>query len=131
MSDPLIQSVNDFMRLKFPKKGRVFKFTPSGLGHSSIDEYMNNEALLRNPFPFIHISPNKIKQNSLNKNDYIFIQFKGRITHYVRCVENINTNTTEICFKNLIKLRVPLPPTPGQGYTILNDEQITNYLELN
>ena len=106
------------------KKGRVLKFTPHGLGYPSVEQWIEHVSERRS----IRLPDHKIKANSIEEGDYLFIQFKGRITHYAICSENIGLNTTEIYVREFITLSSSFPAMPGQGFSFLNHEQVMNYL---
>lgn len=108
------------------KKGRVFKFTPAGLGYPSVEQW--TEHVGQRERLSIRLPEHKIKSNSIQEGDYLFIQFKGRITHYAICSENVGLNTTEIYVREFITLSSSFPAMPGQGFSFLNHEQIMNYL---
>ena len=108
------------------KKGRVFKFTPAGLGYPSVEQW--TEHVGQRERLSIRLPEHKVKSTSIQEGDYLFIQFKGRITHYAICSENIDLNTTEIYVREFITLSSSFPAMPGQGFSFLNHEQIMNYL---
>ena len=118
-------NVNEVPRIP-RKKGRVFKFTPAGLGYPSVEQW--TEHVSQRERLSIRLPEHKIKTNSIQEGDYLFIQFKGRITHYAICSEDIGLNTTEIYVREFITLSNSFPAMPGQGFSFLNHEQIMNYL---
>jgi hypothetical protein len=85
----------------------------------------------------MHITKGKLKINSINEDDYIFIQIDGIITHYMRCAingPNYNNvlNTYDISIKTPIKLNHPiqssnheeLSNTKGHSFSILTNNNI-------
>ena len=118
--------VNEVPVNEVRRKGRVFKFTPAGLGYPSVEQW--TEHVSQRERLSIRLPEHKIKTNSIQDGDYLFIQFKGRITHYAICSEDIGSNTTEIYVREFITLSSSFPAMPGQGFSFLNHEQVMNYL---
>jgi len=120
----IVEGIWDEEEQEVVRKGRVLKFTPTGLGYPSVEQWIDHVRERRS----IRLPDHKIKANSIEKGDYLFIQFKGRITHYAICSEDIGLNTTEIYVREFITLANSFPAMPGQGFSFLNHEQVVNYL---
>ena len=117
--------------------GRVIKFNLDYIG--SIDSFINDVVYQRQNKD-IYLKPRKIKLNSLNKDDLIFFQSNGYISHYTSLSEDgptLRHNVTEefpvkISINNVIKMDTPLNSEEyqifGQGYNKLSDEMIKELL---
>ena len=115
-------------------KGRLFKFMLNGLPiNGNMDNFLFNIVKNR-PRNQIYITGNKVALNSLDKEDYIFIQSENHITHFMKCknggpVLDKTTNEREISVKDIKKLRNPVKSIyKGQGYNKLNIDQIKSIL---
>ena len=115
-------------------KGRLFKFMIDTLPiNNSMDNFLFNIVKNR-PRQEIYITGNKVKINSLKKDDYIFIQSNGYITHYMRCKDDgpifyNNNKDREISVKDIKKISNPIKSHfIGQGYNKLNEDEIKNIL---
>lgn len=117
-------------------KGRLFKFIIDIIPiNNNMDHFLFNIVKNR-PKQQIYITGNKVAINSMDKNDYIFIQSGGYITHFMKCsangpieVLNDNQKQREIYVENITKLNNPVKSIfPGQGYNKLNDNEIKDII---
>ena len=114
-------------------KGRIFKLL---LDEDPINNDMNNflyNIVLKRNKHEIYLSSGKVKKNSINVNDYIFIQSKGIITHKMQCeeigpVNNPNNNNVYISVKNIVTAKNEIKGKRGQGYDILDYVQTKEYI---
>ena len=109
-------------------KGRIFKFV---LHESTINYDMDN--FLFNIVPCrennqIYLTKGRVRNESIDEDDYIFIQSENKITHYMRCNERgpiINGNKIEISVKDIVKFHTPKESRYyGEGFNILSDRQV-------
>ena len=119
------------------KKGRLLKLK---LNHDPINNDLDNfifNIVLKRPNNNINITKGKLKVNSIDVNDYIFIQVENVITHYMLCkikgpIFNSLSNKCELSIKNPLKLEVPINKkdfeifndTNGQSYSHLTSKHI-------
>ena len=118
--------------------GRVVKFDLDYIG--SIDNFINNVVYQRQNND-VYLKKGKIKINCLNKDDFIFFQSNGFISHYTTLSNDgptLRDNVTDefpvkISINNVIKMNTPIKSEDyeiyGQGYNKLNNENIKDLLE--
>ena len=113
-------------------KGRIFKFR---LDDKTINYDMDNflfNIVKNRDRNQIYLSKGRVKNESINVGDYIFIQSKNQITHYMRCKEcgpNKNKEDIEISVKDITKLIKPIKSDYlGQGYNKLSEREVLNLL---
>ena len=114
-------------------RGRIFKFklSPNPI-NGNMDNFLFNIVMNR-PNKSIYLTKGKVKENSLNKNDYIFIQSNGILTHYMKCADNGpfgSFDNIQIKVKDIIKLNEPIKSKfKGQGYNWLDKDDINNLIK--
>jgi hypothetical protein len=117
-------------------KGRLFKFKlETEPINGNIDNFLNNIVSKRENKE-IYLPNGRVAINSINENDYIFIQSNGYINHYMKCNEKGPTkkdeNEVEISVKEIKKFNKPIKSTyKGQGFNILNESNIKELLNNN
>ena len=112
--------------------GRLLKFKLDTIPiDGNMDNFLNNIVMNRERHQ-MYISKGRIAIDSINENDYIFIQSNGFITHYGLCERKgpqiINENI-ELSIKNIVKFSVPVKSRfRGQGYNKLDITDISSIL---
>ena len=76
----------EYIKIKITiMKGRIFKFR---LDDETINHDMDNflfNIVKNRQRNQIYLTKGRVALNTLEENDYIFIQSKSKITHYMRC----------------------------------------------
>lgn len=122
-------------------RGRLFKFK---LDHEPINSDLDNflfNIVLNRPNNDMFIPLKKIKENTIEENDFIFFQTNNIISHYALCKKQgptVNGNQLSISIKNPIKLINPIIKsehqifnnTKGQAYNFLSENQIKYILNM-
>ena len=115
-------------------KARLRKFILSTEPiNNDMDNFLYNIVMSREKQAFYLNS--QIGIGALNKDDLIFIQTEGYITHYCTCKEkgpiliNNNRNDRQLSINKPIKFKKPINSyielnIRGQAWNILNSEQI-------
>ena len=115
-------------------KGRLLKLVLDNLPiNRCIDNFLFNTVKNRSRQQ-IYITGNKIALNTLDKDDYLFIQSSGYITHFMKCKDkgpiiDKTNGEREISVKDITKLNNPVKSKyPGQGYNKLTEHDIKDIL---
>lgn len=112
-------------------KGRIFKFK---LDDETINNDMDNflfNIVKNRQRNQLYLTKGRVAFNTLEENDYIFIQSKNKITHYMKCNSQgpKKYDRIEISVKDIKKFEVPKESKfKGQGYNKLSEEQVIELL---
>ena len=112
-------------------KGSIFKFR---LDDETINNDMDNflfNIVKNRQRNQLYLTKGRVAFNTLEENDYIFIQSNGKITHYMKCNSQgpKKYDKIEISVKDIEKLEIPIRSIyKGQGYNKLSEEQVIELL---
>ena len=115
-------------------EGRVIKFTNA---IDSIDDFLLKTVPSRSP-PEIYLTGNKIRKNSMSKDNFVFFQKEGIISHYTTLREDGPISNSDPNFPILIrvnpviKMEKPIisyeKGIRGQSYNKIDEDMIKDLL---